>query len=43
MASILGLEHEIDNVHSNARLFVFANEMLMIENAEDIPNDDIYK
>jgi hypothetical protein len=43
MASILGLEHEVDNVHSNARHFVFANEMLMIENAEDIPRNGIYK
>lgn len=43
MAFILGLEHEVDNVHSNARHFVFANEMLMIENAEDIPESGIYK
>jgi hypothetical protein len=39
----LGLGKEVDRGHSNARLFVFANESLMIENAEDIPENDIYK
>lgn len=43
MASIVGLEHEVDNVHSNARHFVFANEMLIIGNAEYIPESGIYK